>query len=67
MAVGEQQDRVLRMIAQGHSDAEIACKINRSLSAVKFHREALFRKYKARNRTHLAYLFLTGKLRAQRH
>ena len=51
MGISPREEEVLRLIASGHSNQEIADKLFLSLNTVKKHTGSLFRKLKAERRT----------------
>ncbi|MDX6263531.1 MAG: hypothetical protein QOH84_5219 [Kribbellaceae bacterium] len=59
------EHEVLRLVADGHTDREIATRLHRSERVVKFHVSNLLAKLQARNRAHVVKLALrTGLLPA---
>ncbi|MFI5712798.1 LuxR C-terminal-related transcriptional regulator [Kribbella sp. NPDC051620] len=57
------EHEVLRLVADGHTDREIATRLHRSERVVKFHVSNLLAKLQARNRAHVVKLALrTGLL-----
>lgn len=53
---------VLKLVADGHTDREIACRLQRSERVVKYHVSNLLAKLQARNRAHVVKLALRSGL-----
>ncbi len=61
--LSERERQVLRLIAEGHTDAEIAHALTISVNTVQNHVKSILRKLEARNRTHATTIYgrLVGK------
>ena len=61
--LSDRERQVLRLIAEGHTDAEIGCALNISVFTVQNHVKSNLRKLEARNRTHATTIYgrLVGK------
>ncbi len=61
--LSERERQVLRLIAEGHTDAEIAHALTISVYTVQNHVKNILRKLEARNRTHATTIYgrLVGK------
>lgn len=61
--LSERERQVLRLIAEGHTDAEIAHTLTISVYTVQNHVKSILRKLEARNRTHATTIYgrMVGK------
>lgn len=55
--LSERERQVLRLIAEGHTDAEIAHALTISVYTVQNHVKSILRKLEARNRTHATTIY----------
>lgn len=55
--LSERERQVLRLIAEGHTDAEIAHALMISVYTVQNHVKSILRKLEARNRTHATTIY----------
>ena len=54
--------RVIELVAQGYSDKQIAAIQGTSVSTIKKHVAKAIKQLKARNRTHVAVIYVTDKI-----
>jgi DNA-binding CsgD family transcriptional regulator len=55
-AITKRENEVLEFVCKGYNNTEISKKLWISPHTAKAHVKSLLRKFKAKNRTHLAYL-----------
>jgi DNA-binding NarL/FixJ family response regulator len=61
--LSDRERQVLHLIAEGHTDAEIARQLCISVNTVQNHVKSILRKLEARNRTHATTIYgrMAGK------